>query len=439
MHTSTATAPFVGWLYPNPSNKEYTLVVQKNKWRFQGLNISRVNGQMGNTRKGKTFQLRPFQQPDTTFQKVYIKATPEGVKVGPIIGILTTANKQRGFSGNRQNFRNLCTASYEHGGIVFVFTPEGIDDERKIIRGFQYRPHQHRWVTVQMPFPDVVYNRISRRKDENKPEIRQVLKRLQQEPNIHLFNPSFFNKWDLYQWLHAEPELSAYLPETWICSAPSLKGMIERHPALYLKPIHGKAGIHFFKIEQTASGIKLTYQTHRHQKHRTFRHKEELIRYLAATLPKNHYVMQQAIPLARFSGRPFDLRILIQKNLKGEWEISGIGARLAGKHAITTHVPQGGSIINPDTALRSSFGEEKATDIYHHTRQVALKTAQALERHFQLLGELSMDIGIDRYGKPWFFEANAKPMKFDEPHIRQTSIRRFFEFCRYLSGFTKRG
>lgn len=437
MLTTIATEPFVGWLHPTPADREYTLYVEKNT--LLAKHLFRVTGQLGSSGEVKTFQLRPVQGSDAHLQKVYIKTTPEGVKVGPIIGILTTASKQGGFSGNRQNFRDLCKASYVYGGIVYVFTPEGIDDVRKIIHGYQYHPIQRRWMRVQMPFPDVVYNRIPRREDERKPEMRHVLARLQQEPTIHLYNPSFFNKWDLYQWLHADPEIGAYLPETLVYSAAALQRMAKRHPTLYLKPIHGKAGIHFFKIEQTAYGTKLTHQTHRHQKHQTFRHKEELVRYVDATLPSRLYVIQQAIPLATFAGRPFDLRVLVQKNQEGKWDVSGIGARLSGKQAITTHVPQGGSIVNPDTALRHAFGEKSVSAIYRHTRQVALKTAQSLERHFQLLGELSIDIGIDRSGKPWIFEANAKPMKFDEPHIRETSIKRFFEFCRYLSGFTKRG
>lgn len=31
-----------------------------------------------------------------------------------------------------------------------------------------------------------------------------------------------------------------------------------------------------------------------------------------------------------------------------------------------------------------------------------------------------MDLGIDDLGEIWFFEANAKPMKFDEPQIRKS-------------------
>ncbi|MNE78462.1 hypothetical protein D3C80_1748710 [compost metagenome] len=50
---------------------------------------------------------------------------------------------------------------------------------------------------------------------------------------------------------------------------------------------------------------------------------------------------------------------------------------------------------------------------------------------------MSMDLGIDTEGSMWFFEANAKPMKFDEPHIRKKSLERIFQFSHYLSRQSK--
>jgi hypothetical protein len=51
----------------------------------------------------------------------------------------------------------------------------------------------------------------------------------------------------------------------------------------------------------------------------------------------------------------------------------------------------------------------------------------------QTLGEMSMDLGVDRDGALWFFEANSKPMKFDEPHIRKKSLEQIIHYCMYLS------
>ncbi|UUZ93289.1 YheC/YheD family protein [Paenibacillus sp. P25] len=46
---------------------------------------------------------------------------------------------------------------------------------------------------------------------------------------------------------------------------------------------------------------------------------------------------------------------------------------------------------------------------------------------------MSMDLGVDTNGDLWFFEANSKPMKFDEPPIRKKSLENLIRYSLYLS------
>ena len=113
-----------------------------------------------------------------------------------------------------------------------------------------------------------------------------------------------------------------------------------------------------------------------------------------------------------------------------------MGVRVAGERAISTHVPMGGHIEKIDTVLQSVFGSE--TDrIKERIEQVGIRTARWIENQQNaLLGEMSMDLGIEKDGSLWIFEANSKPMKFDEPNIRRRSLRRLIEYSLYLSGFS---
>jgi len=71
--------------------------------------------------------------------------------------------------------------------------------------------------------------------------------------------------------------------------------------------------------------------------------------------------------------------------------------------------------------------------------EAALTLARQIERSARtLLGEMSMDLGIDETGRIWFFEANSKPMKFDEPHIRQKSLERIFQYSLHLYRLKKK-
>jgi hypothetical protein len=96
-------------------------------------------------------------------------------------------------------------------------------------------------------------------------------------------------------------------------------------------------------------------------------------------------------------------------------------------------VPRGGSIEDPEKMLVGSFGTDQARKLMVKAKNAALLIARQIERSSgQVLGEMSMDLGVDRTGGVWFFEANSKPMKFDEPHIRQKSLERIFQYGQYL-------
>ncbi|MDT2258644.1 hypothetical protein P7H06_02360 [Paenibacillus larvae] len=78
--------------------------------------------------------------------------------------------------------------------------------------------------------------------------------------------------------------------------------------------------------------------------------------------------------------------------------------------------------------------------ILNRTKRAALELAQQIEKASrQKLGEMSMDLGIDITGKIWFFEANSKPMKFDEPDIRKKSLERIIQYSMFLTAKQKRG
>jgi hypothetical protein len=59
--------------------------------------------------------------------------------------------------------------------------------------------------------------------------------------------------------------------------------------------------------------------------------------------------------------------------------------------------------------------------------------AKKLEQHYHHLGEMSIDVGLDRNGRPWIFEANAKPMKFDEPEIRKKQLGQVIRYAQFLT------
>jgi hypothetical protein len=357
----------------------------------------------------------------------------------PVFAILTIDDDVQLFRGNRTNFTDLLATGERMGFISYVVTVRNLKPSRPRVIGYTFHSGEDMWVKSWFPRPDIVYNRIPQREDERQPYVRKKLAALAKHPNLVLFNRRFFNKWSLFKWVRTSRSTRRYVPETRrLTGRAVLTGLLKRHPLVYLKPVRGKAGVGIMTVR---------VQPEKHLPYRLQIQEEKGTRtYHCATLPKlwsrvhrqtqsagEPYIAQQGITLAAASGRPFDLRALVQKNQFGQWELTGIGARVAGNTSITTHVPRGGYIDDPEKLLASVFGQEKARHMFEKVKDTALKLARQIERSSKTrMGEMSMDLGVDTLGQVWFFEANSKPMKFDEPHIRSKSLERIFQYSLYL-------
>ncbi|GGE17180.1 hypothetical protein GCM10011571_18590 [Marinithermofilum abyssi] len=361
-------------------------------------------------------------------------------KAGPFIAILTSKGNGSTFCGNRQNFIDIIRMGKRMGVTVFVLTPEGLQPDSRTVRGYMLdtRKGGKGWISGTLPFPDVVYNRIPSRFAEQQQAEQDAIRLLTKMENVHLFNPGFFDKWTLYLYLKRSAELCDLLPETvqW-GNREAFFQLLQRHSILYLKPIDGKAGHGMIRVTKQDQHFETIYQTLKQKQRFLSQTREELYRLLQTLIQSRKYVLQQGIPLARYLGSPFDLRLLLQKDGTGTWQITGKGIRLAGQKAISTHVPMGGSIEDAEVVLGYLFSERQAEKM-EKLENTAIRIARHIEeQQGHTLGEMSMDMGIDNQEKLWFFEANAKPMKFDEPDIRERSLQQLIQYCLYLSGFSR--
>lgn len=369
----------------------------------------------------------------------------EGVsaRIGPYVGIMT--NKRpgappgfRGLRGRRENYTALAQVAKEMGAVAFVFAAEDLDFSRRRVLG--YTRGGGRWVPGEFPLPDVIYNRVPDRKSELSLPIVRVKRQLRKmEPAVALFNPQFLNKWELYGLLARQPELKAFIPETRLYRGPAdIMAMLQKHDMLYLKPQDTFAGRGIMRILHKGENYILSYKDNKSYHHASHSTGEQLLRAFAARRAGTRYLVQQGLHLARFRGAIFDIRVLVQKNGQGSWEITGIGVRVAAPGGITTHVPNGGHIAPLEAVLSEVFGEGASCPrgLREKIAELALLVAATVERGVgSMFGEMSMDIGITSKREIYFFEANAKPMKFDEPTIRARSLRRLVEFSRYLAGY----
>ncbi len=358
--------------------------------------------------------------------------------LGPLIGILSAENQDGSLKGNLNNYKAIMDAGQKIGGIVFAFTQSSVDWKKKIIRGKIFNKNTNQWMTCIFPFPNIVYNRIHNRIHENEVSSQRCIQRFLSHQGITLYNRGFFNKESVLRALSKSTKIKKYIPETnTLWSITALINMLKRHKAVYLKPTDNRLGSGIIRVRKSLS--KKTFTMHYYANDKQLKKYKEVDIYrlwqkIREQMINSQYIVQQAIHLASVSRCPFDCRVLVQKNHQGNWQISGLGIRIAAhSQSITTHIPRGGRIDTPQNVLRQVFPQQKPAQIMQRVYRLCIDVAKKLEQHYHLLGEMSIDVGLDSNGYPWIFEANAKPMKFDEPEIRKKQLEQVIRYAQYLT------
>lgn len=133
----------------------------------------------------------------------------------------------------------------------------------------------------------------------------------------------------------------------------------------------------------------------------------------------NRMLVQQGIHLLRKDQRPIDFRIHTNKNNHGDWVVTAIAAKVAGAGSVTTHVKSGG-VIQTMAEVFPSIEEQRLAET--KLSNAALLLSKALEENMEgIIGEIGFDLGLDRQGNVWLFEANSKPGRsiFRHPELKE--------------------
>jgi len=325
------------------------------------------------------------------------------MKRKPIIGILTWREGRK--FAEPGYFRQLIRLGKKLGCRVYLFSPADVSMRKQYVTG--YVPDEGKgWVKKRFPLPDVV---IDRYRYTPTPAFRRYVAFRKQRAWLYA-NSRLANKWVVHQVLHRDERIHRWLPETRLYSPANLRRMLTSQPLLYVKPINGTGGRGILRIEQ-AGGQFLLLGRDKEREIRRFRTKSKTAaeRYVSRWVSGQTCLIQQGLHLALIPGRTVDMRLLIQKDETGSWQVTGHGLRIGGVKSATSNLHGGGKAVATLPVLRKSFGAERAEQILHECVQLAHQTCETVENHFGRMMELGLDIGIDTEGNVWLIEVNPKP------------------------------
>jgi hypothetical protein len=373
----------------------------------------------------------------------------EGVQVRPLVGIMTTGvrdDEQRPVGVRTALLGDFVRAARDMNVLCFLFNASDVAAERQMVRGVTLVGSKGRetWKFYQFPLPDVVYNRVPSRKAENFPAVRSC-KELFAAKGIPMFNERFLSKREMYQWLEADPRTSDLVPATERLRNPErLRAFCRRHDLVFLKPTGGSLGMGIFKVKRHGENYSVRFRRKSTHVSQSFGQPVSLFHFVKAYNSRSVYMMQQGIHLRSYQGNATDFRVHLHKNAVGRWESAGIGAKVAGRGAVTTHVHNGGRVLSGDKVLAEWYGTD-AERMLERMVDASVRVAEAFEaKMHHPVGELGLDVGVDDLDRIWVFEGNAKPGRaiFRHPDLKEAgrrSARLVIEFATYLNDFALRG
>ena len=308
----------------------------------------------------------------------------------------------------------LVKAGEEEGAICFLFRLRDVNFQLGQVKGF--RLQNRKWSPVLLPLPDVVYDQVVSRKLERSTEYKERRTQLASLYGRRLFNNGFFDKWQIHQWLIADQRSKKHVPATIrYTKIVEAAKFVNRYPMIFLKPLHGSLGLGIVRLMRQSDGsvaydIKRVNQVPLHGKSVNA---EEVVRTFKRRFGQRPYVLQQGIHLALYKGRPFDVRILLQRDGNGVWKRTKMFARVARSGDFTSNLSSGGEALPVTTVLSDLYGSAaRRQRVLEAIRRVSRIATQVVEdQSGTTFGELGIDIGIDEQGGVWIIEVNSKPWK----------------------------
>lgn len=199
-------------------------------------------------------------------------------------------------------------------------------------------------------------------------------------------------KWGVHRRLSRDSNVAESLPETRLYQDKFFIEMLQKYGSVILK-----------------SG---EYEMRWGGNRQIFSHIQALQQQLKGRLQfgKSHYLVQQRIDLVEISGRPMDVRVLVQRKKGSPWTVTAYVAKVAAKGLIVTNVARRATVLPLRQALVRSTMQKNAVDrAMKDLQKTALDAARCLGRSSPASLVAGFDMGVDPKGKVWMIEANPKP------------------------------
>jgi hypothetical protein len=332
----------------------------------------------------------------------------------PYVGILLNVESADFDPHHRKDYENI--SFYIEAGRNYSVTPcfmhmKDVDLAHKKMQAYIYSETSERYVKKWLPLPSIVHNRALYAEDSH-----NILLDQWSAEGMYVFNRrNRYGKLNIHEILLGDPTLAAGLPDTCVFSLSNLAEMMKRYDSLILKPNRGSIGRGIIKLDRQIRGWRLVYPKHWYNMDSEWLEiivKDALPSSILHFLSLQPFLIQQRLALVLAEGCPFDLRVSVQRDESGDWGVTGLFARVAGKNHFITNVARGGTACTLEQVLHITEPSLDPELVRRNVTNFALRIVRQIGKHLPHMADVGIDIGIDGEGGPMFIDCNGKDQRY---------------------------
>ncbi|MFD1780743.1 YheC/YheD family protein [Fredinandcohnia salidurans] len=339
-------------------------------------------------------------------------------------------NQEKGYA------TELAKRAPDFGIQLFRFTPTSIEPASEMIQGEKYNTISHTWEKSLFEIPTYLYDRCFYSEDEVSKKSQPIMNWLKRRPGNLFLGQGLPSKWEIYKILSQDETLSPYIPSTeQALSSPTILRTLMKKHQLILKPEKGSMGKGIIGLFLHQDYVEAIYKDANQLKKQQFTTRRDLKKWLDMIISNQPYLSQTYLPLHDADNRPFDIRILLQKNRHGAWIEQGRGIRLGLPEHLISNLGGGGETHSFESwTEKMSFNQRQLLSDNIHT--IINRLPEVLEKHFDPLFELGVDLGLTKDGAIWILDTNSKPGRKvvieTSPEQEESLYTTLLQYCTHL-------
>ncbi|CAM3448893.1 YheC/YheD family protein [Marinicrinis lubricantis] len=356
------------------------------------------------------------------------------------IGILVAENPAVHRIPERSYYEQLSLAAASEKVAIYVFSPDQVNWSSKVVQGVTYTVSTKKWNETRCPIPHFIYDRSFFTNKAQLTKYHQFIRTYEQNRSGRILNHRLGSKWHVWNTLMRKTELHCALPATMLIrSTQDVLDWFTNNDQAFIKPNAGTHGIGTAYIRKDGKNrFHIIGRNLKNEKYtldcpdlHTFNG------WLKTTLRERNYLLQPYLQLCGQQGQPFDIRVLMQKNEKGEWTLTGKAVRSGTSGTMTSNLHGGGTAADARHFLSQIYPHRAAREIQQQIDDLAFIVCSCIEQNYGRMLELGIDFGVEPSGKVWLIEINSKPGRnaFRQaglPYAERQAILNPIRYIRYL-------